>query len=245
MTRFFTSDTHFGHPFVAALRGYGKTDEEPNALRERVRAEGRDFADYVDCRKHDETIINNFNSMLTVDDELYILGDLSSGGRSSMRAAIACVKRLNVPRKRLHLILGNHDPLEKGTRADLDRLLEVFSSVSRDEVIVIDGHNVALSHFQFRHHFDGVEDSSISRNGRSTKYEEYAVVDDGSLLLLHGHTHSKTPFEFENPREMNVGIDAWGRPVSEDEVIRYLIEPNKGVMDAPLESDGYTQGTLW
>lgn len=25
MTKYFTSDTHFAHPFVAALRGYAKT----------------------------------------------------------------------------------------------------------------------------------------------------------------------------------------------------------------------------
>lgn len=229
MTIYFTSDLHFCHPFVAVLRGYGKTGEDPHALRERVNAEGLDFKDLVDWRRHDEDIVRNFNEIMTPEDELYVLGDLSSGGRTSLREAVLMVNRFVVPRKRRHLILGNHDPLSPshGNGKELKDLADVFSSTSRNEVVVIDGRNVALSHFQFRHHFDNVKSPDISTNGRSDKYEKHAVVDDGSLLLLHGHTHAKTPFEFGNPREMNVGVDAWGmRPVSEETVVQELILPN-------------------
>lgn len=223
---FFTSDLHFGHPFVAALRGYGKTDDAPDELRERSR-QGDDIRKYVDWQQHDDDIVRNFNEVLTIEDELYILGDLSSGGKSSLQQALEMVNRFKVPRKRRHLILGNHDPLNGSNKNSLKNIMDCFASVSRNEVIVLDGRNVGLSHFQFRHHMDGGHTEDMSTNGRSEKYSKYAMMDDGSLLLLHGHTHAKTPFEFDNPREMNVGVDAWEmRPVSEETVMERLIHPN-------------------
>lgn len=226
VTVFFTSDLHFGHPFVAALRGYGKTDDAPDELRERSR-QGDDIRKYVDWQQHDDDIVRNFNEVLTIEDELYILGDLSSGGKSSLQQALEMVNRFKVPRKRRHLILGNHDPLNGSNKNSLKNIMDCFASVSRNEVIVLDGRNVGLSHFQFRHHMDGGHTEDMSTNGRSEKYSKYAMMDDGSLLLLHGHTHAKTPFEFDNPREMNVGVDAWEmRPVSEETVMERLIHPN-------------------
>lgn len=232
MTIYFTSDLHFCHPFVAALRGYGKTDEDPITLHDKVSNGELSFAELkelVNWRMHDEDLINNFNEILKPEDELYILGDLSTGGRVSAREAIAMVSRLKVPRKRRHLILGNHDPLipSHGGGKELKDLLDQFNSVSRNEVIVIDGRNVVLSHFQFRNHFDGSVSGELSTNANVEEFSNYAVVDDGHLLLLHGHTHAKDPFEFDNPREMNVGVDAWGmKPVSEEVVVERLIKPN-------------------
>ena len=232
MTIYFTSDLHFCHPFVAALRGYCKTDDDPITLHDKVSNGELTFTelkDLVNWRKHDEDLINNFNEILKPEDELYVLGDLSTGGRASAQEAIIMVGRLKVPRKRRHLILGNHDPLipSHGGGKELKDLLDQFNSVSRNEVIVIDGRNVALSHFQFRSHLDGSSNGRLSTNANAKEFSKYAVVDDGSLLLLHGHTHAKEPFEFGNPREMNVGVDAWSmKPVSEDVVVERLIKPN-------------------
>lgn len=238
MTRWFTSDIHGCHPFVAALRGYTKpkyAHMTPQELREYANDNGIDFKELVDWRKHDEDIVRNFNEVMSVEDELYVLGDAYSGGRTSLRMALQSWGRFKVPRSRRHLILGNHDPITStGNHHDLNELLTVFGDISRNETIVIDNHNVILSHFQF-HFQDGMvqNDGSLSTNAQTAKYEKYAVIDDGSTLLLHGHTHAKTPFEFGNPREMNVGVDAWGmKPVSEYMVIENLIKPNYGMFDA-------------
>lgn len=60
MTQWFTSDLHLAHPHVAKLRG---------------------FEDY---REHDETIIRNLNERVAPDDDLYVLGDISSGSKTSL-----------------------------------------------------------------------------------------------------------------------------------------------------------------
>ncbi len=66
----FTSDLHFGHnkEFLYKPRGFNSIEE------------------------HDETIINNFNSVVSNDDEVFILGDLMLVNNDN---GIECLKKLN------------------------------------------------------------------------------------------------------------------------------------------------------
>ena len=223
MTRWFTSDLHLHHAFVAALRGFVPDDwPHDETIREVARERGVDLHTIADMETHDHTIIDEINKRVHVQDELYVLGDISSGSTGSLRSALDSLRRLDVPRKRRHLILGNHENL----RADHGQgtiLLDVFGEVSTTGSIVLDGENVLLSHFQFARHFDGQARAGMSGNMSDPKYRRYAVADDGHTLLLHGHTHARTAFEFGCPRELNIGVDAWGlRPVSEDEIITLM-----------------------
>lgn len=220
--KYFTSDLHLSHPFVAALRGYTKPEHAhmtADQLREHARENRLKLADMVDWRRHDQTILDNINATVREDDELYVLGDLSAGGRASLTAALHTLEGLRVPRDRRHLILGNHEDLQGGY-SQMRQLLGVFATVDTAGATVIGGHNVLLSHFQFRHHFEAPTPSGLSTNACDPKYAKYAFVDDWHPLLLHGHTHAKERFEFDNPRELNIGVDAWNmRPVSEEQVI--------------------------
>lgn len=219
--RYFTSDLHFRHPFVAALRGYIKpeyADSTAEDLRASARGVGARLGDMVDWETHDKDAVRSINETVDGDDEIFVLGDISSGSRRSMEGAIERLKSLNVPRSRRHLVLGNHENL-RNNHADIVRLLDVFNDVSYRSSVVIADRNVLLSHFQFAYHFAEEPAAGMSTNANSARFARYAVVDDGRTLLLHGHTHAKTPFEFDNPREMNIGVDAWrGDPVSEEEI---------------------------
>ena len=54
-----------------------------------------------------ETIIERFNSIVTNDDELYLLGDCILGDAEQN---IEYLKRLN---GKIHIILGNHDTMAR------------------------------------------------------------------------------------------------------------------------------------
>ena len=202
--QWFTSDLHFAHPFVAKLRG---------------------FEDY---REHDETIIRNLNTMVQPGDELYVLGDISSGGRASMEEALRQLHRLKVGRTHRTLILGNHDStrLEAGR---MRRFITEFGQVALRGSTHIHGvGNVLLSHYPWAEHMNGTQRDDLSTNALDTHYKHLAPSIDFRNTLLHGHTHATTPYEFKISQQyqirpdytqINVGLDAWGlKPVSEEQV---------------------------
>lgn len=78
---YFTSDLHFGHERIIPLTG-------------------RPFRDASEMR---ETLIRNWNSRVTDEDEVYILGDVTLKGRST---ALPPLLRLNGKK---YLVRGNHD----------------------------------------------------------------------------------------------------------------------------------------
>lgn len=76
------------------------------------------------------------------------------------------IQNLQVPRKRRHLILGNHE-LYASSRT-LEKLASVFGEVGRVGITEIrDGrgnnpHTVFLSHFQWREDFTQINESGVS-----------------------------------------------------------------------------------
>ena len=78
---YFTSDLHFGHdkPFLYEPRGFTNIYDMNNA------------------------IFRNWNSIVTEEDDVYVLGDLMLNNNEG---GIWLIKRL---RGRIHIILGNHD----------------------------------------------------------------------------------------------------------------------------------------
>lgn len=234
--KYFTSDLHLHHPFVAALRGYAKPEYAhltAAGLREYARTNRWRLADMVDWQRHDHTILDNINATVGEDDELYVLGDLSTGGRASLTAALHTLEGLRVPRDRRHLILGNHEDLHGGY-SQMRQLLDVFATIDASGATVIGGLNVLLSHFQFRKHFEQPAPQGLSTNACDPQYAQYAFVDNGFSWLLHGHTHSTDPFEFSNPHELNIGVDAWGlRPVSEEQVLWHFANAEQLIFFPP------------
>lgn len=123
MTVFYTSDTHFNHPFVATTRGFETAEE------------------------HDEIMIERLNWMVKPHDQLWILGDLFMG---SMTLGLEKVARLNGTK---HLILGNHDaghPMHKRSHVQLRRYMDVFESVQLHDMHKFGDRRVMVSHYPYR-----------------------------------------------------------------------------------------------
>ena len=115
MKNWISSDLHFWHRNVIKYcnRPYGSVEEM------------------------NEGIIENFNSVIAPDDNLYLLGDISF---SSGKLAAEMLSRMNGNK---HLIIGNHDAK---IIKDL-RFLEELSSFSYYKEKKIGGANVVMMHY--------------------------------------------------------------------------------------------------
>lgn len=177
VTIYFTSDLHVGHESVAGHRGMA--------------------ADEHDARV--SWMLHTANKR----DQVWILGDLSAGGRAAEENALTMIAEAKeCTRAEFHLIPGNHDSVhpqhEKGFRR-LPRFLEVFDSVQPFGWRKIAGHRVLLSHYPYtKDHTD------------TPRHVQWRMKDMGKWLL-HGHTHQPEPLSewSGSASEINVGVDAW------------------------------------
>lgn len=81
------SDTHFGHW---------------NMVHTFKRADGSPARDFTTVNEHDEVMIANWNRVITPQDHVYHLGDVTMNPSANLRQ----IARLNGHKR---LILGNHD----------------------------------------------------------------------------------------------------------------------------------------
>ena len=124
---YFISDLHFGHRNCLAF------DNRPfNSIEE-----------------HDEAIINNWNNTVGIDDDVYILGDISWYNSTK---TIEIFKRLN---GNLHLIKGNHD----ANVLKNPELRKLFVEIADyKELYIDDGKSIVLCHYPipcFKNHYYG------------------------------------------------------------------------------------------
>lgn len=171
---FFTSDTHYYHTNVIEYcnRPF-KTVEEMN-----------------------ETLINNYNSVVGEKDTVYHLGDFAFANRAK---AEEILNRLNG--KKI-LILGNHDfdPRYNGEKF----YKEIFHEVYYYHELKYNGTRFCLFHFPI---------------------ESWNKRHRGSIHL-HGHTHSTYDKRNEQvPNRFDVGVDTWDfKPVSIEEILKLKTE---------------------
>lgn len=91
MTTFFTSDTHWGHKFVAGLRGYDDPAEMSDEL------------------------VRRWNEVVSPDDTVYHLGDVVLGGFEKNKHYISQVNGYKI------LVAGNHDRCFYGLKNYVDK----------------------------------------------------------------------------------------------------------------------------
>lgn len=171
---FFTSDLHFGHDreFIWKERGFGSIDEM------------------------NETIVKNWNSVVSEGDDVYVLGDLMLGGPEYYSKGLELIGRLN---GNLHVIAGNHDT---DKRNELYKTLPNVVSVLHAERLKWNGYHFWLSHFPSN--TSNLEKESLKQ----------------MTINISGHTHSKSKFYKDMPYIYNAAVDAHDcTPVSVEEVI--------------------------
>lgn len=175
MSIFMVSDTHFGHNknFIFEPRGFTTIEE------------------------HDETIIQNWNSVVKPEDEVFHLGDvfLVDNGHG-----MECLNRLN---GHIHIIRGNHDS---------ETRLELFKT-SPNVVEVCDGKFFHFKKFHFfLSHFPCLTSNldidkplfarTLNLCGHSHTQDSFADWDKGTIFHVELDTNNCFPWNVEEIIEL-------------------------------------------
>lgn len=183
MARYWIADLHLGHEKVAKLRG---------------------FASY---QEHDEHIQNQLERVGS-DDELWVLGDISSGRPEKEDYALWYLRFLaNELGVKMHLIAGNHDSVSSIHRNGYKKQrewLELFESIQQFGRMRLNGMDVLMSHYPYARSGDGA-------NREGARYLEYRLPDSG-LPLIHGHTHQSEPHMVKSRMVLNNRGDVRAAP---------------------------------
>ncbi len=107
MTRFWTSDQHFGHANI-------------------IRYCHRPFADVAEMN---DVLIQRWNETVSEQDEVWVLGDVALG---PITESLALVSRLG---GRKLLVTGNHDRCWAGHGPKSERWVDVYRDAGFDEVL--------------------------------------------------------------------------------------------------------------
>lgn len=169
---YFSSDLHLNHnkDFIYKPRGFN-TIEDMNM-----------------------TIINNWNEIISENDDVYLLGDLILGDNDM---GMKLLRQLN---GKIHVILGNHDT---ESRINLYKQLSNIVSIEYATQIKYKKAYFFLCHYP-------VMTANFDDQLAWAKH----------LINLYGHTHQENLFYNNNPYMYNVGMDAHNcYPVSIDQII--------------------------
>ena len=128
-----------------------------------------------------ETLIDNWNSVVGKEDVVFHLGDFCLGGASEW---INILERLH---GKIHLILGNHDL--KNWRP---KYAKYFWEVTMQEYIKVDNHDLYLHHYPFLHYADAGHIWQLFGHVHTGQYNIKNVSE--LLPLLH-------------PTQYDVGVD--------------------------------------
>ena len=182
---FFTSDLHVGHRLVSDMRGFTTPDD------------------------HDAVLAQRWDIAINQNDVVWVLGDISGGGRGSQLTALDWLKQR--PGKK-HLVSGNHDtvhPMHSTAHTLLPDYLEVFKTVQSAARRQIARQTCLLSHFPY------AADTLADRRD----FSQWQLPDRG-CWLLHGHIHRDVR---QVGQQIHVGLDAWGlTPVLLDTIANML-----------------------
>lgn len=180
---FYISDTHFSHEkMLSFLRADGT----------KVRPE------FSSVEEMNETIVENWNSVVKPKDKVYHLGDVCM-----KRSHINIVSRLN-GRKRL--ILGNHDIF--GFEFYKNYFEEVYA------MRIMREYGVMMTHIPI--HLDSIKKGCINVHGH---IHEKVIAEDSQMVL--GKLDDQHPFYF------NVSVEHNNYTPVPYETVRLRLEKNK------------------
>ena len=176
---YLTSDLHFNHDreFIYKPRGFDSVYEMNRVL------------------------IENYNSIISPDDDVYILGDLMLGGPDRMKDGLNLLSQLKGD---IHVVRGNHDT---DTRWEAYQNLYNVVEVSNAIYLKYKGFHFYMSHFP-----------TITANLEKESLKQCTIN-------LYGHTHQQTNFYNDMPFMYHVGVDSHNNcPVSIDDAIADMYE---------------------
>ena len=231
---YFTSDLHLHHPYIAALRGFiDQSLLEPfngdvAAFRQHCRKNNDPFTKYVDVETHDKMVIDNINSVVSEDDMLFVLGDVSSSTKSAiLKSCTDIVEKVNVPWEHRFLVFGNHDMIS--TNGVMEALEEAFYR-GQDciKLTPCDG-TEELPPIICYHYppFEYLDQAPAWMRPKQELFNSAGHVTKDAIYL-HGHTHSYDCFDAGLPNVYNVGLEANDfKPISLDDALEKVAKHNK------------------
>jgi calcineurin-like phosphoesterase family protein len=177
--------------------------------------ESRPFATIEEMN---EVIIANWNSVVTAEDEVWVLGDFFMG---QLTAIEPILNRLN---GKIHLVRGNHDQKNR---------MKIY------EARGIDIHDIAYVQYRGRYfvlcHFPN----------ESEEFVRMVIEDNSEVVWLYGHVHGKAPKGYVNGT-YHVGADTnnltpisiqqiweecWPKEIMTPEVVAYKEAHSKEVAE--------------
>lgn len=161
--------------------------------------------------EHDAMIIHHWNSVVSPDDLVYVLGDFIMGDAKNVESLLY---RLN---GKIYLIRGNHDSNNK---------IEIYKQ-HPDKVIAIDDYMilyhkekfVVMNHYPVRG--DTVKNNHL-RTDSWAKAVDFFADNYDDAVYLYGHVHGNAPHGMVN-HQFHVGIDTNNlTPVLLDDIVDML-----------------------
>lgn len=189
MSNYYIGDCHFGHENI--LKHDGKNG-------------GKIF---YSIEEHDNLIISNINKIVTPQDNLYFLGDVSCYKPDKTAELI---EQINC--KNRFLIRGNHDRFAKDGRCK-----KLFQGIYDMKQIEDNGRQVILSHFpimmwQGQHRGTIHIYAHVHNTLEERDYQEFVKELDSRIALRDGDRYKPV-------RAYNVGCMLWDyKPVTLDEI---------------------------
>lgn len=163
-----TSDTHFNHnkDFIYAARGFSSVEEM------------------------NDTIIKNWNSVVTDEDTVYMLGDVVMG--ENLEEGLKLVSQL---KGKKFLAFGNHDT---EARIEAFKRNGIFEDIQMGYRIKYNKKGYVLTHYP-----------TVTANGEDTR-----------VINLYGHTHQTDNFFEGRVYMYHIGMDSHNcTPVLIDDIL--------------------------
>lgn len=182
---FYIADTHFGHYNIINF------DKRP----------------FPDTEQMEETIVKNWNCVVTNEDNVYILGDFCWGKEEEW---IRILQRLNGQKC---LIKGNHDLKQMS-----QRLQNLFSDIKDYKEVKDNGHHIILCHYPILFYRGSYSDAmwhfhGHTHNRTEEEYLRQSFVDSLTRSDLNlGHIINvgcMMPYMDYTPRTADELIEWW------------------------------------
>jgi RNA ligase len=208
MKRWFTSDIHLGHR---------------NVIEYCARP-------YANVHEMDKAIIEQWNSQVNPEDEVYFLGDFGINKRKALDKEL--VNSLNGVK---YITLGNHDSgfVRWHNKKNIESIVNGYIKSGwdgcgiEDHLLLKNGVEVIMTHLP-------------PDNSRDTRYSKFKLENDPNKIYLSGHLHGMYR---KKDNMIDVAFDGELKLLSEDDIVN-LIEDERSFIPTRL-TEHYKEENLF
>lgn len=161
--------------------------------------------------EHDSIMINAWNSVVSPEDIVFVLGDFIMGAADGVQPIL---NRLNGT---IYLIRGNHDTDSKIEQ--YHHYPEKVVSIEDYMILYYRGKFIVMNHYPVMG--DSVKDNHLKSDGWKNATEFFGQ-NYNDCIYLYGHVHGNAPHGIHN-HEFHVGVDTNNlAPVLLDDIVDML-----------------------